>query len=183
MKKILAVLICFVLAAGVSACGADTQGPEAILLEISERDVDVQYMIGTDLTVFGTDEPHVLDEKAALSLEFTQFEPFESDADLFLTRGTGELSIYGQKYSFVIEDEIMSRVHVTDTNTVYESILTSTVQIGGSSVEISIDFVASEDFSQAVATVSAGEGMLFFGDIFNDYLEYFNMILEGALNE
>ena len=35
----------------------------------------------------------------------------------------------------------------------------------------------NHDFSQAVATVSADGGYLFFGDVFADYLEYFNMVL------
>ena len=100
-----------------------------------------------------------------------------------LVSGTGELAIYSRRYAFDFEDELMSRVRVSDTNTVYESIISSSIKIGGRAVEISIDLVADEDFSKAVATVSAEGGMLFFGDIFNDYLEYFNMILAGALNE
>ena len=183
MKRLLVVLICIVLAAGLAGCTSAEKGTKAILLDISSRDVDVQYMQGTDLTVFGTDKPHILDEQGALILEFTEFEEFEADDNLFLVEGTGELSIYGQRYSFEIKDEIMSKVKVSETNTVYESIISTAAAMGGKTVEMSIDFVAAEDFSQAVATVSAENGMLFFGDIFNDYLEYYNMILAGVLNE
>jgi len=179
MKKFVVTVLCLVMVSVLAGCAADERA-KSISLQISDRDVDVEYMKTTDLTVFGTEDPHILDYGAMLSLEFTEFEPFETDDRLYLVSGTGELEIYGRKCHFLIDEEIMSKVEVSETNTVYESILGSTVDIEDEPLEINIDFVAAEDFSQAVATVSAEGGMLFFGDIFNDYLEYFNMVLAGV---
>lgn len=183
MKKIITVILSLLLVAGLSACSVSSGGPKAISLDISDRDVDVQYMIDTDMSVFGAHNEDSLDMEGTLHIDFSKCEEFEADENLMLVSGTGELAIYSRRYAFDFEDELMSRVRVSDTNTVYESIISSSIKIGGRAVKISIDLVADEDFRQAVATISAEDGVLFFGDIFNDYLEYFNMILAGALNE
>ena len=180
MKKIIAAALCLIIITGLVSCGQEHSGERAVSMQISTSQTDVEYMLGTDLTVFGAAPPVSIDDGAELSLVFTSFEAFETDDRLFLVSGTGELDAYGQKYYFDIDEEIMGMVTVSENNTVYESILGSTITVGERPVEISIDFVADEDFSQAVATVSAEDGMLFFGDIFNDYLEYFNMVIAGV---
>jgi len=181
MKKVLTTVFCLIVMMGLVSCGQESDGPKAVTLQISDRETDVEYMLGTDLKVFGAEKAGIIDKAAGLTIEFTESEAFETDDRLFLVSGTGELEVFGQKYHFDIDEEIMGKVAVSEKNTVYESILGSSITVDGRPVEISIDFVASEDFSQAVATVSAEGGMLFFGDIFNDYLEYYNMILEGVL--
>lgn len=66
----------------------------------------------------------------------------------------------------------------------YSGILDSAISMkNGEEQEISIDFTANRDFSQAVATISADGGYLFFGDVFDDYLEYFNMVLAQMTDE
>ena len=78
----------------------------------------------------------------------------------------------------------MLRIEVSEENTVYSGILDSAINIkNGEEQEISIDFAANKDFSQAVVTVSADGGYLFFGDVFDDYLEYFNMVLAQMTDE
>ena len=88
------------------------------------------------------------------------------------------MNLNGKEYNFKVADQELLCIEVSEENTVYSGILDSAINMeNGEKQEISIDFTSDGDFSQAVATVSAEGGYLFFGEVFNDYLEYFNMLL------
>ena len=98
--------------------------------------------------------------------------------------GIGILDLNGEEYDFDFEDQDLLCIEVSEENTVYSGILASAISMkNGEKQEISIDFTANRDFSQAVATISADGGYLFFGDVFDDYLEYFNMVLAQMTDE
>ena len=174
MKKILTTLMCMMLVLAFTACGgnemAETE-PQDIGLSLSTAENDVEYMQASNLSVFGLEKA----ENCELSLDFTDNEKTDEG---FTVSGTGKLNLKGKEYIFNVEDQELICIEVSEENTVYSGILDSAISMeNGENQKISIDFTANKDFSQAVATVSADGGYLFFGDVFDDYLEYFNMIL------
>ena len=174
MKKFLTTIMCIMLMLAFTACGGNERTekePGNISLGLSTAENDIEYMQASDLSVFGLEKA----ENCTLTLDFTDSESAEEG---FIVSGTGTLNLNGEEYDFNIEDQTLLCIEVSEENTVYSGILDSAISIGnGEKQEISIDFTANRDFSQAVATVSADGGYLFFGDVFDDYLEYFNMIL------
>ena len=174
MKKFLTTIMCIMLMLAFTACGGNERTetePGNISLGLSTAENDIEYMQASDLSVFGLEKA----ENCTLTLDFTDSESTEEG---FIVSGTGTLNLNGEEYDFNIEDHTLLCIEVSEENTVYSGILDSAISIGnGEKQEISIDFTANRDFSQAVATVSADGGYLFFGDLFDDYLEYFNMIL------
>ena len=174
MKKFLTTIMCIMLMLAFTACGSNERTqpePGNISLGLSTAENDIEYMQASDLSVFGLEKA----ENCTLTLDFTDSESTEEG---FIVSGTGTLNLNGEEYDFNIEDQTLLCIEVSEENTVYSGILDSAISIGnGEKQEISIDFTANRDFSQAVATVSADGGYLFFGDVFDDYLEYFNMIL------
>lgn len=174
MKKILTTIMCIMLMLVFTACGGNERTetePQDISLGLSTAENDIEYMQASDLSVFGLEKA----ENCSLVLDFTENEKTEEG---FIVSGTGTLDLNGKEYDFNIEDQTLLCIEVREENTVYSGILDSAISMGnGEKQEISIDFTANRDFSQAVATVSADGGYLFFGDVFDDYLEYFNMIL------
>lgn len=174
MKKFLTTIMCIMLMLVFTACGGNERTetePQDISLGLSTAENDIEYMQASDLSVFGLEKA----ENCSLVLDFTENEKTEEG---FIVSGTGTLDLNGKEYDFNIEDQTLLCIEVREENTVYSGILDSAISMGnGEKQEISIDFTANRDFSQAVATVSADGGYLFFGDVFDDYLEYFNMIL------
>lgn len=180
MKKILTTMMCIMLVLVIIACSSNERPetkPGNISLSLSTAENDIEYMQASDLSVFGLEKA----ENCALTLDFTNSENTEEG---FIVSGTGILDLNGEEYDFDIEDQELLRIEVSEENTVYSGILDSAINIkNGEEQEISIDFTANRDFSQAVATVSADGGYLFFGDVFDDYLEYFNMVLAQMADE
>lgn len=174
MKKFLTTIMCIMLMLAFTACGSNERTqpePGNISLGLSTAENDIEYMQASDLSVFGLEKA----ENCTLTLDFTDSESTEEG---FIVSGAGTLDLNGKEYDFNIADQELLCIEVSGENTVYSGILDSAISIGnGEKQEISIDFTANRDFSQAVATVSADGGYLFFGDVFDDYLEYFNMIL------
>ena len=174
MKKFLTTIMCIMLMLAFTACGGNERTetePGNISLGLSTAENDIEYMQASDLSAFGLEKA----ENCTLTLDFTDSE---STDEGFIVSGTGTLNLNGEEYDFNIEDQTLLCIEVSEENTVYSGILDSAISIeNGEKQEISIDFTANRDFSQAVATVSADGGYLFFGDVFDDYLDYFNMIL------
>ena len=165
MKKILTTMMCIMLVLAFTACGGNERAetePQDISLSLSTDENDIEYMQSSDLSVFGLEKA----ENCELSLDFTDNEKTDEG---FTVSGTGKLNLNGEE---------------CEENTVYSGILDSAISMkNGEKQEISIDFTANRDFSQAVATISADGGYLFFGDVFDDYLEYFNMVLAQMTDE
>ena len=180
MKKILTTIMCIMLVLASTACVGNEMTetePRNISLSLSTAENDIEYMQASDLSVFGLEKT----EYCSLILVFSENERTEEG---FIVSGIGILSLNGEEYDFYIEDQELLRIEVSEENTVYSGILDSAINIkNGEEQEISIDFAANKDFSQAVATVSADGGYLFFGDVFDDYLEYFNMVLAQMTDE
>ena len=180
MKKILTTMMCIMLVLAFTACGGNEMTetePRNISLSLSTAENDIEYMQASDLSVFGLEKA----ENCRLELNFTENERTDEG---FIVSGIGILSLNGEEYDFYMEDQELLCIEVSEENTVYSGILESDINIkNGEEQEISIDFTASRDFSQAVATVSAEGGYLFFGDVFDDYLEYFNMVLAQMTDE
>ena len=180
MKKFLMTIMCIMLALVFTACGGNERTetePQDISLGLSTAENDIEYMQASDLSAFGLEKA----ENCTLTLDFTDSESTEEG---FIVSGTGILDLNGEEYDFYIEDQELLRIEVSEENTVYSGILDSAINIkNGEEQEISIDFTANKDFSQAVTTVSADGGYLFFGDVFDDYLEYFNMVLAQMTDE
>lgn len=174
MKKILTTMMCIMLVLTFTACGGDGKTPaepQDISLSLSTAENDIEYMQAGNLSAFGLEKA----ENCTLALDFTDSE---STDDGFIVSGVGTLNLNGEIYDFDIDSQTLARIEVSEENTVYSGILNSFIRIRrGEKQEISIDFTADRSFSQAVATVSADGGYLFFGDVFADYLEYFNMVL------
>ena len=174
MKKILTTMMCIMLVLAFTACGGNERAetePQDISLSLSTDENDIEYMQSSDLSVFGLEKA----ENCELSLDFTDNEQTDEG---FTVSGTGKLNLNGEEYDFDFEDQDLLCIEVSEENTVYSGILDSAISMkNGEKQEISIDFTANRDFSQAVATISADGGYLFFGDLFDDYLEYFNMVL------
>lgn len=174
MKKILMTMMCIILVLAFTACSGKEKTPVepgTISLSLSTAEKDVEYMQASDLSVFGLKKA----ENCSLKLDFTENKKTD---DGFMVSGTGTLELNGEAYDFNIEGQELQRIEVSQENTVYSGILDSAISTeNGENQEISIDFTANRDFSLAVATVSADGGYLFFGDVFDDYLEYFNMVL------
>lgn len=180
MKKFLTTIMCIMLVSAMTACNSADNTPiepKDISLSLSAAENDIEYMQASDLSVFGLEKA----ENCTLTLDFTDSESAEEG---FIVSGTGTLNLNGEEYDFNIEDQTLLCIEVSEENTVYSGILDSAISIGnGEKQEISIDFTANRDFSQAVATVSSDGGYLFFGDVFDDYLEYFNMVLAQMADE
>ena len=180
MKKILTTMMCIMLVLAFTACGGNEMTetePRNISLSLSTAENDIEYMQASDLSVFGLEKA----ENCSLVLDFTENEKTDEG---FIVSGTGTLNLNGEEYDFNIEDQELLCIEVSEENTVYSGILDSAISMEtGEEQEISIDFTADGDFSQAVATVSADGGYLFFGDVFDDYLEYFNMVLAQMADE
>ena len=180
MKKILTTMMCIMLVLAFTACGGNEMTetePRNISLSLSTAENDIEYMQASDLSVFGLEKA----ENCSLILVFNKNERTDEG---FIVSGIGILSLNGEEYDFNIEDQELLRIEVSEENTVYSGILDSAINIkNGEEQEISIDFTANKDFSQAVTTVSADGGYLFFGDVFGDYLEYFNMVLAQMTDE
>ena len=180
MKKILTTLMCMMLVLVFTACGGNERAeiePQDIGLSLSTAESDVEYMQASNLSVFGLEKA----ENCELSLDFTDNEKTDEG---FTVSGTGKLNLNGEEYDFDFEDQDLLCIEVSEENTVYSGILDSAISMkNGEKQEISIDFTANRDFSQAVATISADGGYLFFGDVFDDYLEYFNMVLAQMTDE
>ena len=180
MKKFLMTIMCLMLALVFTACGGNERTetePQDISLGLSTAEKDIEYMQTSDLSVFGLEKA----ENCTLTLDFTDRE---STGEGFIVSGTGSLDLNGKKYDFILEDQELICIEVSEENTVYSGILDSSISMeNGEEQEISIDFTADRDFSQAVATVSSDGGYLFFGDVFDDYLEYFNMVLTQMAGE
>ncbi|MGN0734680.1 MAG: hypothetical protein ACI4LP_02565 [Anaerovoracaceae bacterium] len=180
MKKILTTIMCIMLVLAFTACGGEDKAPVEpgnISLSLSTAENDVEYMQASALSVFGLEKA----ENCTLTLDFTNSGSTEEG---FIVSGTGTLNLNGEEYDFNIEDQALLCIEVSEENTVYSGILDSALGMEtGDTQEISIDFTANRDFSQAVATVSADGGYLFFGDVFDDYLEYFNMVLTQIADE
>lgn len=180
MRKILMTIMCIMLVSAMTACNSADNTPtepQDISLSLSTAENDKEYMQASDISVFGLERA----ENCTLSLEFTENEKTD---DGFTVSGTGTLNLNGEEYDFNIEDQELICIEVSEENTVYSGILDSAISMkNGEKQEISIDFTADRNFSQAVATVSADGGYLFFGDVFDDYLEYFNMVLSQMADE
>ena len=180
MKKILTTMMCIMLVLAFTACGGNERAetePQDISLCLSTSENDIEYMQASDLSVFGLEKA----ESCALTLDFTNSESTEEG---FIVSGIGTLNLNGEEYDFDFEDQDLLCIEVSEENTVYSGILDSAISMkNGEKQEISIDFTANRDFSQAVATISADGGYLFFGDVFDDYLEYFNMVLAQMTDE
>ena len=180
MKKILTTMMCIMLVLAFTACGGNERKetePGSLSLSLSTSENDIEYMQSSDLSVFGLEKA----ENCSLELNFTENERTDEGS---IVSGIGILSLNGEEYDFYMEDQELLCIEVSEENTVYSGILESDINIkNGEEQEISIDFTASRDFSQAVATVSADGGYLFFGDVFDDYLEYFNMVLAQMTDE
>ena len=180
MKKILTTLMCMMLVLLFTACDGNERTetePQDIGLSLSTAESDVEYMQASNLSVFGLEKA----ENCELSLDFTDNEKTDEG---FTVSGTGKLNLNGEEYDFDFEDQDLLCIEVSEENTVYSGILDSAISMkNGEKQEISIDFTANRDFSQSVATVSADGGYLFFGDVFDDYLEYFNMVLTQMADE
>ena len=180
MKKILTTMMCIMLVLAFTACGGNERAetePQDISLSLSTDENDIEYMQSSDLSVFGLEKA----ENCNLILDFTENERTEES---FIVSGIGILDLNGEEYDFDFEDQDLLCIEVSEENTVYSGILDSAISMkNGEKQEISIDFTANRDFSQAVATVSADGGYLFFGDVFDDYLEYFNMVLTQMADE
>lgn len=180
MKKILMTIMCIMLVPAMTACNSADNTPtepQDISLSLSTAENDKEYMQASDISVFGLERA----ENCTLSLEFTENEKTD---DGFTVSGTGTLNLNGEEYDFNIEDQELLCIEASEENTVYSGILDSAISMkNGEKQEISIDFTADRNFSQAVATVSADGGYLFFGDVFDDYLEYFNMVLSQMADE
>ena len=180
MKKILTTMMCIMLVLAFTACGGNERAeiePQDIGLSLSTAESDVEYMQASNLSVFGLEKA----ENCELSLDFTDNEKTDEG---FTVSGTGKLNLNGKEYIFNVEDQELICIEVSEENTVYSGILDSSISMeNGEEQEISIDFTADRDFSQAVATVSSDGGYLFFGDVFDDYLEYFNMVLTQMAGE
>lgn len=174
MKKFLTTIMCIMLVSAMTACNSADNTPTEprnISLSLSTAENDVEYMQASDLSVFGLEKA----ENCTLSLDFTENEKTD---DGFTVSGTGTLNLNGKEYNFNVADQELLCIEVSEENTVYSGILDSAISMkNGEKQEISIDFTADRNFSQAVVTVSAEGGYLFFGDVFDDYLEYFNMVL------
>ena len=174
MKKILTTIMCIMLILAFTACGGNERTetePQDINLSLSTAENDVEYMQASDLSVFGLEKA----ENCSLVLDFTENEKTDEG---FIVSGIGTLDLNGEEYDFNIADQALLCIEVSEENTVYSGILDSAISMeNGEKQEISIDFTANRDFPQAVATVSSDGGYLFFGDVFDDYLEYFNMVL------
>lgn len=174
MKKVLTTIMCMMLVLVFTACGGNERAeiePQDISLCLSTSENDIEYMQTSNLSVFGLEKA----ENCSFVLDFTENEKTDEG---FTVSGTGKLNLNGEEYDFDFEDQDLLCIEVSEENTVYSGILDSAISMEtGEEQEISIDFTADRDFSQAVATVSADGGYLFFGDVFDDYLEYFNMIL------
>ena len=180
MKKVLTTIMCIIMVLVFAACGSNERTrtePGNISLSLSAAENDIEYMQASDLSGFGLEKT----EYCSLILVFSENERTEEG---FIVSGIGILSLNGEEYDFYIEDQELLRIEVSEENTVYSGILNSAISMEtGENKEISIDFTADGDFSQAVATVSADGGYLFFGDVFDDYLEYFNMVLAQMADE
>lgn len=180
MKKFLTTIMCIMLVLVFTACGGNERKetePGSISLSLSTAENDVEYMQASDLSVFGLEKA----ENCSLVLDFTENKKTDEG---FIVSGIGTLNLNGEEYDFKIEDQELLCTEVSEENTVYSGILDSAISMEtGEKQEISIDFTADRDFSQAVATVSADGGYLFFGDVFDDYLEYFNMVLSQMADE
>ena len=180
MKKILTTIMCIMIVSAMTACNSADNTPtepQDISLSLSTAENDKEYMQASDISVFGLERA----ENCTLSLEFTENEKTD---DGFTVSGTGTLNLNGEEYDFNIEDQELLCIEASEENTVYSGILDSAISMkNGEKQEISIDFTADRNFSQAVATVSADGGYLFFGDVFDDYLEYFNMVLSQMADE
>ena len=180
MKKILTTMMCTMLVLAFAACGSDERTekePGNVSLSLSTSENDIEYMQASDLSVFGLEKA----ENCSLILAFAENERTDEG---FIVSGTGILDLNGEEYDFNIKDQELLCIEVSEENTVYSGILDSAINIkNGEEQEISIDCTANKDFSQAVTTVSADGGYLFFGDVFDDYLEYFNMVLAQMTDE
>ena len=180
MKKFLTTMMCIMLVLVITACGGNERTetePSNISLGLSTAENDIEYMQASDLSVFGLEKA----ENCSLVLDFTENEKTDEG---FIVSGTGTLNLNGEEYDFNIEDQELLCIEVSEENTVYSGILDSAISMEtGDTQEISIDCTANKDFSQAVATVSTDGGYLFFGDVFDDYLEYFNMVLAQMADE
>ena len=180
MKKVLTTIMCMMLVLAFTACGGNERTetePQDISLSLSTDENDIEYMQSSDLSVFGLEKA----ENCNLILDFTENERTEES---FIVSGIGILDLNGVVYDFDFEDQDLLCIEVSEENTVYSGILDSAISMkNGEKQEISIDFTANRDFSQAVATISADGGYLFFGDVFDDYLEYFNMVLAQMTDE
>ena len=180
MKKILTTIMCIMLVSAMTACNSADNTPTEprnISLSLSTAENDIEYMQASDISVFGLEKA----ENCTLSLDFTENEKTDDGCTV---SGTGTLNLNGKEYNFNVADQELLCIEVSEENTVYSGILDSAINMeNGEKQEISIDFTADRDFSQAVATVSADGGYLFFGDVFDDYLEYFNMVLSQMADE
>ena len=180
MKKILTTIMCIMLVSAMTACNSADNTPtepQDISLSLSTAENDIEYMQASDISVFGLERA----ENCTLSLDFTENEKTDDGCTV---SGTGTLNLNGKEYNFNVADQELLCIEVSEENTVYSGILDSAINMeNGEKQEISIDFTADRDFSQAVATVSADGGYLFFGDVFDDYLEYFNMVLSQMADE
>ena len=144
------------------------------------------YLKTTPVEEAGKKYMRALEEAGCLKPQTEIIDTYES-----LNRITSE-AIYAKCCSPLFNAAAMDGIAVksaetagaSEENTVYSGILDSAISMkNGEKQEISIDFTANRDFSQAVATISADGGYLFFGDVFDDYLEYFNMVLAQMTDE
>ena len=125
MKKFLMTIMCIMLALVFTACGGNERTetePQDISLGLSTAENDIEYMQTSDLSVFGLEKA----ENCTLTLDFTDSE---STGEGFIVSGTGSLDLNGKKYDFILEDQELICIEVSEENTVYSGILDSSISM------------------------------------------------------
>lgn len=99
--------------------------------------------------------------------------------------GDGEILISDQKINFLIEKQLLTCENCNQYNKIYTGVLKSSAEIGNRNVPLNVDIFLTSDFENSIASVSLdsleNEGaVMFFGEIFDEYEEYYcSQLKEG----
>lgn len=109
----------------------------------------------------------------------------EGKKDYILITGQGEIILDSCVLPFMFQNQTLNKKEYNEKNEILTGVIKSTIMLGKEEKEINIDFCTVSNFSKSIASVSFGtleeqDIVLFFGEIFDEYEEYYQKLFSGT---
>lgn len=191
MKKILSVVMIFVLVFSCIQFVYAESSSVSIFLSLAKDAQSLQIMNQSGLNELKNyASRNANTTQNALNSFFTSDgfhlffqDKYNDDKGLHVT-GSGEILIGSGKIPFHFENQLLKTETYAVGKSLYMGVIKSYVLMNEKRIPITIDFCSSLDFRQSIASVSfnyleENGQVLFFGELFEEYEEYYNHFLNS----
>lgn len=196
MKKFLSVFIIFtMMLASMQAAFADSgvkSGNLRIELGIAKdaesKNIMVQSGIGeikSLLSVKEIGEKTIRNETGVPDGFTMEIQKIDKKKDFVLITGQGEIILDSCVLPFTFQKQTLNKEKYEDNNEILNGVIKTTIMLGEEEKLINIDFCSTIDFSKSIASVSFDSLekesiVLFFGEIFEEYEQYYQTLFSDT---